>query len=225
MPKNGIKAVVFDLDGTLINSTVDFTAMRRRIIDYLASFGIPAKDLDRNDSTIRNLERTKKYLVERGRDSDIAWIEIMTRNIMNDVEMEGVASTTLIDGVVPTLEELKGKGLRLAVLTRGSRSYALSSLQVSGIADRFEAIVCRDDFPESEAKPNGKAMQRVADQLHLAVEDCILLGDHEIDFQCARSSGARFVGVLSGAYSKRDWSRLDCEVIDSVAGIGKYLDI
>ena len=151
-------------------------------------------------------------------------MERTTRLLMNEVEMEDVRSTTPIEGAANAIERLRAKGLKVAVLTRGSRAYTLASLKVSGMTDIFDAIVCRDDFPESEAKPNGKAMRRVAAQMKIEVGECVLLGDHEIDLRCARESGAGFIGVLSGAFDRSDWSGLGCDVIDSVAELDDLID-
>jgi phosphoglycolate phosphatase len=87
-------------------------------------------------------------------------------------------------------------------------------------------MVCRDDHPEEEAKPNGKAMERVAALLGIMPQKCLMVGDHLMDMSCARSASAQFIGVLTGAFSQQDWSRYDIPiVIPSVGELPTLLDI
>ncbi len=100
----------------------------------------------------------------------------------------------------------------------------MAALHHAGLGFRFDATICRDDFSEDEAKPNGKAMVRMAGMLRLRPEDCVLVGDHAMDLSCARSSSAGFIGVLSGTFRRDDWSRHGCEVvIESVEALPRLL--
>ena len=146
------------------------------------------------------------------------------REVMNRTELERVAETTPVPGALECLTRLKGAGLRTGLLTRGSRNYALAALRHAGLDHSFDSMVCRDDFPEEEAKPNGKAMLRMAGMLGLLPEDCILVGDHAMDRSCALSVSSGFIGVLSGSYRKEEWSMNGCAVIiDSVAALPDLL--
>jgi len=202
-----------DLDGTLVNTTVDFGLMKRRVVSELVSLGIPAQLLDEARTTADNLDRAIAYLSTHGRGDEINEVHKALSKIMNRTELEHVSLTTAVSGARECLARLRSGGLRLGVLTRGSREYALSALRYAGLDCRFDAMVCRDDFPEEEAKPNGKAMTRTAGMMALRPEECVLIGDHSMDLRCARSVSAGFVGVLSGAFGCEEWSRSGCEVV------------
>jgi phosphoglycolate phosphatase len=204
---------VLDLDGTLINTTVDFGLMKRRVMSELTSWGIPPARLNGRGTTADNLEQATAYLSAHGRGDEVGQLHHILGEVMNRTELERVSETTAIEGALDCLVRLRGSGLRIGLLTRGSREYAKSALRHADLDFEFGAMVCRDDFPEEEAKPNGKAMERIAGMLDLRPEECILVGDHAMDLSCARSVSAGFVGVLSGSFGKDDWSRNGCAVI------------
>lgn len=212
-----VRGVVFDLDGTLVNTTVDFGLMKRRVVASLIDQGIPSSVLDGGRTTADNLDRAIAYLTAQGMAARIDEVCRAISEAMNQTELERVSETTAVAGARGCLAELGTAGLRIGLLTRGSRRYALSALDHAGLGFRFDATVCRDDFPEDEAKPNGKAMIRIAGMLGLRPADCVLVGDHAMDLSCARSASAGFIGVLSGTFGSEDWSRHGCDVvIDSV---------
>jgi phosphoglycolate phosphatase len=61
------------------------------------------------------------------------------------------------------LRELRSRGYRIGVLTRGCREYAETALRIAGISDLLDAVVARDDHPEVEAKPSPIAMRHMAE--------------------------------------------------------------
>jgi phosphoglycolate phosphatase len=219
-----VRGVVLDLDGTLVNTTVDFGLMKQRVATELVSLGIPSSLLDGGRTTAENLDRSVGYLSSHGREGEIGMVRLRLGEVMNRTELERVSGTTAVSGAVECLDRLRARGLRTGLLTRGSRAYALAALRYSGLDMNFDAVVCRDDFPEEEAKPNGKAMTRIVSMMGLRAEECILVGDHAMDLHCARSVSSGFVGVLSGSFGSEDWSRSGCEtVIESVALLPQLL--
>jgi phosphoglycolate phosphatase-like HAD superfamily hydrolase len=206
-----VKGVVFDLDGTLIHSTVDFTMMKRRIIDSLLSQGVPSSLLDVHHTTLENTEVAIAHLSAVGRKEEGREIRAMVGEMMSRIELERVSRTTAVEGAGECARLLRAAELKIGMLTRGSRAYAQEALHYAGLDMRLDAMICRDDYPEEEAKPNGMAMVRMASMLGLRPEDCLLVGDHSMDLHCARSSGASFVGVLTGAFGMEEWSQDGCE--------------
>lgn len=219
-----VLGVVLDLDGTLINTTVDFVLMKRRVVSELVALGVPSSLLDNGRTTADDIDRAIGYLSASGKEVELREVRRLLGETMNRTELENVALTTPVLGARECLDRLRSRGLMIGVLTRGSREYALAALRYAGLDVRFDAMVCRDDFPEEEAKPNGKAMTRIAGMMGLRPEECVLVGDHAMDLHCARSVSAGFVGVLSGSYNGMDWSRNGCEtVIESVCSLPELL--
>jgi HAD superfamily hydrolase (TIGR01549 family) len=225
MSIDGIKAIVFDLDGTLIASSIDFRIMRDRIISFLRSHGIPEEMLDANDTVTNNLGRFRSFMKVRGQASTLEEMEPAIDSLLIEVELENVERSSQLKGAEEALEIIKEDGFLIGLLTRGSRTYTMKALMSSGLDHRhFDVIVCRDDFPASDAKPNSRAMENVANSLGLSPRECLMLGDHPIDMLCARNAGSTFVGVLSGWSDDSTWKEKGCgNVIDSVASLPAWL--
>ncbi len=219
-----IKAIVLDLDGTLVHTTVDFSRMKLRLIDWLIKQGVPTHLVSTNMTVIDNLKATRQFLLSIGRKEDVAMIDSAANQLMSNTEMDRVEETVAIPGAAEVLKELRSEGYLVCLLTRGSRRYAIAALKAAGIGFKFDATICRDDFPEAEAKPNGKALLRIAEAVGVEPEECILVGDHFIDLECAQSSSARFVGVLTGSFTKERWAGVgNPDLIESIALLPGYL--
>ena len=111
------------------------------------------------------------------------------------------------------LKTLRARGYKVGVLTRGCREYAETALRIAGVDGCLDCLVARDDYPEEEAKPSPIAMEHTAGLLGLTPDRVLFLGDHKFDYQCAESSGAGFIGVLSGAYREEDWRELSEDIM------------
>jgi len=213
-----------DLDGTLIHTTVDFTRMKERMVEELSALGIPRELMDVQQTVARNMGAVHAYLSAQGRDAEWPAIEARVGEMMERTEMEKVHLTRPVDGARNVLLELRRRGYRVALLTRGSRRYATAALRYAGLDEGlFEALIFRDDYPEREAKPNAIAIQRIAERLGVRPEECLMVGDHLIDLACARSSSAGFAGVLTGAFKEEDWQREGCLCV--VGSVGEVLDL
>jgi phosphoglycolate phosphatase-like HAD superfamily hydrolase len=127
---------------------------------------------------------------------------------MSEIEMQKVSETKAFPGTGKAIALLVDQGYPVAVLTRGSRQYTESALAASGLAGYFINSVCRDDHPDDEAKPNPISMARAAGKMMVKKEACLLVGDHEMDWECALSAGSGFIGVLSGATDQNTWTKL-----------------
>ncbi len=219
-----IKAVVLDLDGTLILTTVDFRRMKQRLIKWLEEQGVPQDLVSIDKTVIENLKLTREFLNRSGRGEEVEKVDSAANQLMSETEMERVEATEAIPGAREALEELRSRGYYVCLLTRGSRRYALAALKAADLDFVFDATICRDDFPEAEAKPNGKALLRIAQAVKVRPADCILVGDHAIDMECATSSSAKFLGVLSGSFDEMRWASVGApDLIESIALLPLFL--
>ena len=213
-----IRGLVFDLDGTLIQSTIDFPLMRRMMFVRMRQSGMPDIMLDGTKSIANNLQACYHHLYETGSKDASRSLFSDAARIMNEIEMLKVWQTQAVPGVSEAICRLIDGGYSMAVLTRGSRRYTEAALTASGLTSYFVNTVCRDDYPEEEAKPNPISLARASGKLSMAKEECLLVGDHAMDLECALSAGSSFVGVLSGATDMPTWTRLgDIRIIPDVS--------
>ncbi len=219
-----IKAIIFDLDDTLVHCMADFTDIKLWVRKELKAYNAPMSIIDTTEALAANMIRVRGFMIEHGNEKELDELENEIRAKINEAEMEHVKQTTQIIGSAKALELVKEKGLKVGLLTRGSRRYAKEALRCSCLSYDFDAMICRTDYPENEAKPNPIALERIAEQLGVSPSECMLIGDHLFDMDCAFAASALFVGVTTGGMDEIGWSRLGCNsVITSIADIKKLL--
>jgi HAD superfamily hydrolase (TIGR01509 family) len=161
-----IKAVIFDLDGTITRPYFDFDIIREEM------------GLDRNSGPV--LESMRKMNEQQRRRAE---------EILNFHESRAVTESELNDGARRTLTALRKEGIHIGILTRNKRSNALAIAKKHGL--KFDAIVDREDGP---AKPDAFGVLRLCRQFGVKPDETILVGDYLFDLLCAKAAGA--VAVL-----------------------------
>ena len=218
------KALCFDMDGTLLDTKVDYQRMSDLVFDEMARLGVPEDFIDRKEGFKFNIESGINYLQSQGRLDDVYAIGPKIAKMARDIEMEKVDEAKPFPKGDLLLELAHKKGLKTGLLTRGCREYAEAATKISGIYDSLDAIVARDDYPENEAKPSPIAMEHIAEKLNVKADEILFFGDHIFDYQCAKDSGAGFVAVLTGTFLKEDWEKVQgIQIYDSVGDFFDHL--
>jgi phosphoglycolate phosphatase-like HAD superfamily hydrolase len=224
LPVNRIKAVIFDLDNTLVESQIDYHQMKLDVLGELARSGVGPSLLSPSKTIMENIKIGKEDLLQKRPGMDVGVIDDRLNALLTAREMERVETVKVHAGACEALDAVRVEDMAVGVLTRGSRAYALKVLSLTGLDSKVGPCVCRDDYPLEEAKPNPLAMIRVANQVGLSARDCLYVGDHPMDFDCANASGASFVGVMTGSTDGERWKKSGCEtVIASVADLPMIL--
>ncbi len=190
-----IRAVVFDLDNTLVDSGVDFREMRRRLIQYIKSQRPETEGIDESKTTFQLIEAFRTGVTDKRELSDhMAKIH----RIMDQVEMESVARTRPLGDVRGVLSELKEMGIKIGLLTRSCERYTEAAIRSIGCLEALDAMACRN--PNEPAKPDPCSLVNLARKLGVRPSSIIVVGDHVMDGECARSAGALFAGVKTGPF-------------------------
>jgi len=187
-----VKAVVFDLDGTLMESRIDYEKMGNMIKELLISMGLPEPMEDRR-KVYRVIRGGAATLLAYGLPEaslEAAMAEMET--IMNAVELEGLDAITLKPHARETVEELHLEGVGLGVATRSHREYALRCLERHGILRFFIHVVARDDVPYP--KPDPRHLLYTIELLGVEPGEALFVGDTTTDLETADAAGVEFVG-------------------------------
>ncbi len=203
------RAVCFDMDGTLLDTKVDYSRMSELIVDGLRGYGVPEELLEPQKGYKFNADRAFNWMYANASKETIQQAADSMAKVARDLEMERVDEARPFPGVPEMLKILKEKGYRIGVLTRGCREYAETALGISGVYGMLDGLVARDDYPEAEAKPNAIAMVHMAEAVGVAPEQITYVGDHRMDWMCARDASAKFVAVTSGTFTKENWAAED----------------
>ena len=211
------KAVCFDMDGTLLDTKVDYQKMSDLIFDEMVAIGVPEDVIDRREGYKFNIESGVNYMASVGRLDEVYAIGDKIAKVARDTEMERVDEAKPFPKADLLLKKIHEMGLKTGLLTRGCREYAEAAVKICHVDDLLDGIVARDDYPESEAKPSPIAMEHMAEKLGVKPSEILYFGDHMFDYQCARDAGSGFVAVLTGTFTEDDWKEIpDIMVFGSV---------
>jgi len=207
-----VRAVVFDLDDTLVLSTVDYGKFKRLVIDKVVSFGEPRALYDSKETVVNIISRFERRMIEAGIQEGIRKQRLADLDrIMDRVEMERVPETEAIPGAVRLLELLKGLGIKVGILTRGCHDYASAALTHAGLKSLVDAIECRNS--ETKAKPDPESYLRLVERLGVSKEETFFVGDHPIDARCAANACVPFIAVETGDVPTEDLVAAGCVAV------------
>jgi HAD superfamily hydrolase (TIGR02253 family) len=189
-----IKAIIFDIDNTLI----DFMSMKRAASAAAANAMIDAGLQDYPEDLA---DRLFTFYLEHGIESDDAFEEYLVQEY-NTVDYRILAAAVNAylkekylhlkpyTGVAKTLRELKHQGFKLGVVSDGLRLKAWMRLNEAGLDEYFNAVVTYEDT--GKQKPAKEPFLRVCDELEVIAEECLMVGDWpERDVQGGRSVGMK----------------------------------
>ena len=171
---SGIDAVVFDMDGTLVDSTYDWPAIRRRLEVTGPSI---IDDLNNLPEKIRRAR----------------WAEL------EKIETEASQAAELHSGVGELLDLLADRGLATALVTNNNDANTGRLLERFGL--EFDTVITRDS---GMWKPSGAPVAEAARQLGVPPERCLGVGDSHYDILAARDAGFGKVCVLHDGSGRHD---------------------
>jgi HAD superfamily hydrolase (TIGR01509 family) len=192
-----VKAVIFDLDGTLVGFNLDYRALRAEVKGYLAKMGVPASVLSLKENIFEMLNKAEIFVKNSGKSTEkMAAIRSEALGIAEKYELEAAMSTGLLSGAVETLKALKRMGLKIGLCTITSEKSASYILQRFKIAEFFDVVVTRNMV--IQVKPNPEHLQVVLKALSVAPEESVVVGDSSADMQCTRELKVIAVGLPTG---------------------------
>jgi phosphoglycolate phosphatase len=192
------KGVIFDLDGTLINSLEDLADSMNTV---LSGSNYPVHNINTYKSFIgngiRNLVRVA--LPESGRDEQTIaecysrMMEIYNNNCMN--------KTRPYNGIIDLLNKLKARNIRLCVFSNKADEFTKKIVQAL-MPGYFDIIMGLST--EAHKKPNPFGAIQISRKLGISPEDFIYAGDTGIDMETAQNAGMAGVGVLWGFRTREE---------------------
>ena len=195
-----IKAVIFDLDGTLVPFRLDVKACRIEVIKYLIEKGFPFSLFSIEVTAFDMLVKVKEYLTTKKLENPkFPEIESGVYSIVEEFEMDAARTSEVFPGVTETLKALKKLKIKIALCTISGEKATKCVLGRLGLEEFFDAVVPREAV--SAVKPNEIHLKAVLDELKVEAKEAVLVGDSTKDVVCAYSLNVLAVGVTTGLSS------------------------
>ncbi len=215
MNEKPIKAIIWDLDGTLIHFKINSVKARRKAIKVLRDYGIPKDNLSIEMPILENVKISRVIFNELGLSSEkIKEIIKEVNNAVIIVEHEAAIKATLTQGIDQVLEFAKKKRLKQAVFTYNTHNNARISLETAGIFHYFKVIVGRDDT--KNLKPHPDHLKHICEKIDVKPDQIVVIGDTGRDIEAAINIGSRSIALNTKIpnYLKRELFRKADKIIE-----------
>lgn len=198
------RAVIFDLDGTLIDSLPDVLGALNPV---LANAGRRAITIDEGRLMVGG---GAEPLIERafaltGDPASPKEVPVLVSEFAENYQAVPAKFTTVFDGAVAALEELAALGYALGICTNKPHESAQTVLRAVGLERHFSSCIGKAARPFN--KPDRRHYDAVAEELGVAPENSLYIGDSETDVETARNAGVPIILVPFG-YSKQSAAEL-----------------
>ena len=188
-----IEAVLFDLDGTLLDSFPDFLASLKNI-----NINSSSKKIDESIVRANVSDGSSKLLkLVFDIDADDEGFDEHKRNFLNEYEKNILMYGNLFHGVSDLLNFLLDKKIPYGIVTNKPRKYTEIILKKSSLLRQSKVVICCDDGFKS--KPNPEGINYACNILGVPNSKCIYVGDHENDLNASLAAGT-ISGVCTFGY-------------------------
>ena len=192
---NGFKGAIFDMDGTLLDS---MRVWKRLTQGYLKQFGLHVTDEEYAACEGFSQPQVAQYFADKYPQlpgGAAGLMEGMDKLIT--ARYETVAKPR--DGVLPFLDGLRRRGVKMAVATLTARRHAEKALRDRDMLDYFDFMLTIEDVGVSKYQPDIYLMS--AERLGLTPADCVVFEDAPYACTTAKKAGFRVCGVVEAAYA------------------------
>ncbi|MBT3765565.1 MAG: phosphoglycolate phosphatase [Rhodospirillaceae bacterium] len=216
---NSFKAIIFDLDGTLIDSVPDVRAAVNRVLDEI---GRPSLSLEDITGMIGEGAQVmlKKVMEQTGGYTPDMEEEYLGR-FLETYKAHPADHTLVYPGVFNVLDQLKADGISLGLCTNKPSTTTLPAVAALDLEKYFEAIVCADMV--KHRKPDGRHLLNILERMGADPKSAVMVGDSETDIAAAVDAGLPAIAVSYG-YCHVPLDELPCDIlIDNMSELPRAL--
>lgn len=215
---SNIEAVIFDIDGTLMDSI-------GRIVESMtlactaSKIPVPSEEACKNIIGLTLREAVDTLVPESHKDKVD---EIVANYKKTYVELELANPVKLFEDAIPTLELLKSKGIKIGIATGKSRQGYKRVSEYANLKSYVDASVTGDEY---KSKPDPEMLIACADMLKLPIDKCLMVGDSALDIAMGNNAGMLTAAVLTGVHTaEKLHENHPTIIVNSLENLAKYFN-
>ena len=186
-----VDSILFDLDGTLVETNIDFAAMKREMVALAAEAGMAPREVEGLD-ILGVIDSTTAFLANEGKAGEAAELRCRAMSILEEIELRHARDTQEIPFAKDLTDRLRARGIGVGIVTRNCRRASELSLSITGIG--ADVLVCRED--SLNHKPHPEPILLALSVLHADPRNSVMVGDHIMDVQGGKAAGTKTIGFL-----------------------------
>ena len=190
--KRPVDALLFDLDGTLVDTAADFVAV---LNNQRHDNRLPPLEELLIRNTVSNGARALTQLAFGGQEGETAFERYRAELLENYLSIVG-EHATLFPGMELVLQSCQAQQIPWGIITNKPRRFTEKLIERMGMLDDCALIVCADDV--SKSKPDPESMFLAAQRLQIHLPDSVYVGDHERDIAAGKAAGMITVTAAYG---------------------------
>ena len=210
-----LRAVLFDMDGTLVDTLPDIAAAINEALAELRLQPLPAERIG------VFIGKGPRSLAQRVLDEQpsldapvhLALIDTLIAGYVKHYEPRIGTAARVYPGVADALASLRGQGLKLAVVTNAMQHLAERVLARFDLLPFFELVLGGDRV--ARGKPDAAPLLEACRILDVSPDAALMVGDSENDVIAARAAGCPVVAVPYGYNAGQPASSLGCDIVDN----------
>ena len=211
-----LKAVIFDMDGVLIDSEQSYHDINKKIFKDM---GLIITDseyepfIGGDDARLWAYVKDKfnlKYSVE----------ELLQIEFEEDIKFFENSGKPAMDGVLKLLNNLKENNIKIGLASSSMRGLVEAILKGLKIRDYFEVIVCGDEV--TNGKPEPEIFLKASSLLEVEPNQCVVIEDSTNGVKAAKSAGMKCLGTVNENSGKQDLSRAD-KIVNGLVAVDSHL--
>lgn len=210
-----MKGVIFDFDGTIVKSTIDFKRIKNRILEEAKKYRL--KIPDASLPILELLEDIKGVNGKKGKE-----FYFKAHRILKKEELNASEYTEPQKGAVNLLKRLKKKNIKVGIITRNCRDVVENVIERFNIP--YDVLLTRDDV--ERVKPDILHIKECLKLMGLKKEEVILVGDHLFDVRAGKRAGILSIGIRSSSILDEEFIKEGADfVIQDIGEVGYILGI
>ncbi len=211
------RAVIFDLDGTLIFLHFRYTESRKVIIETINKMGLDGSKISLGDTAQIVIEKIDKEIKVRSMNLQISEIKKKIWSIIDNFEIESIEISELAKDTKSLLNFLSKEDIKLGIVTNNGSKGTRLALKKHGIEDYFDVIITRDDV--DKLKPYGEGLKLALKMLEVQSNDAVYIGDSFNDVLASKDAGVHSILINKSHSMDKNLEKSPDHIINSLSEV------